>query len=181
VDSITVTKVRVLVSRMILRPDGKGDDDSSGDRNVKTQPFLYVADSTGTKVVASATIPNGSYDRIKYEIHRFSTSEVPSYALDTVFRDFVTNDRYTVIIEGTLVRNGGSRERFVYRSDATANVKINVAPSLTVSDGAPATLSLRFNASDVFRDGSALLDPADGQNESKIDNNIKAAFKANKK
>ncbi len=181
VDSITVTRVRVLVSRMILRPDGKSDNDSSADCKVKTEPFVYIADSTGTKVVASASVPNGSYDRIKYEIHRFSSSEVPSYLNDTIFRDFVTNDRYTVIIEGTLVRDGSARQPFVYRSDATANVKVNFAPSLTVSDGTPATLSLRFNAANVFRDGSDLLDPEDGKNESKIDNNIKAAFKANKK
>lgn len=181
IDSITVTKVRVLVSRMILHPDNSADtNDSTNDKKIKLEPFLYVADSTGTRVVASSTVPNGTYDKIKWEIHRFSSSEVPSYTSDTIFRDFVTGDRYTSIVEGWLVRNG-VRERFVYRSDATSNITIKFEPSVTASDASPLILSLMFDARSAFFKDGEILDPTDSKNESKIDNNIKEAFKANKK
>lgn len=181
VDSITVTRVRVLVSRMILHPDNNADTtDSTNDKNIKLQPFLYMADSTGVRVVASTSVPNGTYEKIKWEIHRFSSSEAPSYAGDTVYRDFVTGDRYTSIIEGWLVRNG-VRERFVYRSDATSNITIKFEPSVTASDATPLILSLMFDARATFFKDGEILDPADSKNESKIDNNIKAAFRANKK
>ncbi|MBK6290852.1 MAG: hypothetical protein IPH85_02655 [Ignavibacteria bacterium] len=181
IDSITVTKVRVLVSRMILHPDNSADtNDSTNDKKIKLEPFLYVADSTGTRLVASSSVPNGTYDKIKWEIHRFSSSEVPSYTNDTIFRDFVTGDRYTSIIEGWLVRNG-VRERFVYRSDATSNITIKFEPSITASDASPLILSLMFDARSTFYKDGEILDPADSKNESKIDNNIKEAFRSNKK
>lgn len=181
IDSITVTKVRVLVSRMILHPDNSADtNDSTNDKKIKLEPFLYVADSTGTRVVASGSVPNGTFDKIKWEIHRFSSSEVPSYTNDTIYRDFVTGDRYTSIIEGWLVRNG-VRERFVYRSDATSNITIKFEPSVTASDATPLILSLMFDARSAFFKDGEILDPTDSKNESKIDNNIKEAFKANKK
>lgn len=181
VDSIIVTRVRVLVSRMILHQDDDLDStDSTNDKKIKLEPFLYVADSTGTRVVASSSVPNGTYEKIKWEIHRFSSSEVPSYSNDTIFRDFVTGDRYTSIIEGWLVRSG-VRERFVYRSDATSNITIKFDPSVTASDASPLILSLMFDARSTFYDDGDILDPTDSKNESKIDNNIKQAFKANKK
>ena len=178
VSSLRVSRVRVLVSRMKLHLDGKPD--STDDKTFKLEPFVYVADSTGSRVVATIPMPNGSYDKIKWEIHRFSSSEVPNYLNDTLFRDFVTGARYTVLIEGSLVRDGVTWP-FVYRSDATNNITIKFNPSVTVNNDTPLFLSLKFDAPGVFKDGANILDPEDSSNRSDIDNRIKAAFRANKK
>lgn len=178
VSSIRIGRVRVLVSRMILRPDTTAN--SVNDEKVKLEPFLYSADSTGARVIASVSMLLGSYQSIKWEIHRFSTSEVPNYSNDTTFRDFVDGNRYTVLLEGTLDRSG-VREPFTYRSNVTANIKIDFSPSIVVRDDTPVTLSLVFDVSKAFKDNGVILDPTDARNESKIDNNIKDAFKANKR
>lgn len=178
VSNITVTSVRVLVSRIILHTNGSSE--TEGNNTFKLEPMVYVADALAPRVIASAKLPAGSYDKIKWEVHRFSSSEAPSYADNITFKDFVTGDRYTAIIEGTLVRNG-STELFTYRSDATANVTINFSPAVTVDNSSTLFMTLQFDASSVFKDGTALLDPMNPSNMSKIDNRIKDAFRANKR
>lgn len=175
VDSLMVTRVRVLVKRLILHPSASND--STDDRSVKNGPFLLVADSTGSRVVAQAQLTPGSYDKLKFEMHRFSSSEIPSYQNDTIYRDFVTGSRYSVIIDGIVVRNG-TRSAFQYESDITSNVEFSL-PSFVVPQSGSTTLALVFAGAGAFLDKGQLLDPRDPKNESEIDNKIKAAFRLN--
>lgn len=175
VDSLVVTRVRVLVKRLILHPSASND--STDDRSVKNGPFLLIADSTGSRVVAQAQLTPGSYDKLKFEMHRFSSSEIPSFQTDTTYRDFVTDGRYSVIIEGNVVRNG-ARSAFQYTSEITSNVEFAL-PSFVVPQSGSSTLSLVFSGAGAFLDKGQLLDPRDPKNESAIDNKIKAAFRLN--
>ena len=175
VDSLMVTRVRVLVKRLILHPSASND--STDDRSVKNGPFLLVADSNGSRVVAQAQLTPGSYDKLKFEMHRFSSSEIPSYQNDTIYRDFVTGSRYSVIIDGIVVRNG-TRSAFQYESDITSNVEFSL-PSFVVPQSGSTTLALVFAGAGAFLDKGQLLDPRDPKNESEIDNKIKAAFRLN--
>lgn len=175
VDSVKVTRVRVLVRRLVLHPLGLRD--SIDDRTVKSGPFVLLADSTGTNVVASLNLPSAAYDKLKFEIHRFSSSEVPSYRSDAVFSDFVTDSRYSVLIDGHVVRQGVSSP-FTYRSDVTGNVTTGPTGVEIPSDGM-LTVSLVFSTASAFRSGDRYLDPSDAKNESQIDNNIRSAFRLN--
>ncbi|MFN6113256.1 MAG: hypothetical protein ACK47W_05900 [Bacteroidota bacterium] len=175
VDSVIVNRVRVLVRRLVLHPLGLRD--SLDDRTIKSGPFILLADSTGVRVVASVNLPAGDYDKLKFEIHRFSSSEVPSYRNDTTFGDFVTDDRYSVIIDGYAVRQGTVRP-FTYRSDGTSNVMLQSTKMVIPSSGMY-TASLVFSVAAAFRAGSNYLDPDDRTNESQIDNNIRSAFRLN--
>ena len=175
VDSLFVTRVRVLVRRLVLHPVGLRD--SIDDRTIKSGPFLMLADSTGSTIVASVNLPAGSYDKLKFEIHRFSSSEVPSYAADTVFSDFVTDQRYSIIIDGRFVRQGVSSP-FTYKSDITSNVTVGSAAVDIPSSGTYST-SLVFSTIAAFRAGGAYLDPTDSKNEPQIDNSLRAAFRLN--
>ncbi len=180
VDEIKIVRMRVLVSRMLLHPSDRADGDSANDKVVKTSPFVFVADSSGTRVIAQTDVPAGTYNKIKFEIHRFSSSEVPMYISDTNFRDFVNDNRYTVIIEGAL-RRGTEWEAFTYRSKITKNIKLDVSPSLNVASGATTELALNIAPSTMFIDGSKLLDPSSEAVFSKIENTIKDAFRAKKR
>lgn len=178
VDSIKVTRVRILVSQMKLHRSNA--DTTTGDNTVKTAPMLITIDSAGTRTFTTATVPAGSYDKIKFEFHRFSSSEVPTYLNDTVYTDFVTNDRYTFIIDGRLFKDGVTTP-FTYRSDATANLSLKFDPAIDLAAGSSTSLVLQVDPVAVFKSGSAVLDPRDNKNESSIDNAIKAAVKALKR
>lgn len=178
-DKVVLTKVKVLVSRMIMHPDGS--DDSTNGKNVKTEPFVYEADSTGTKLVVGAVVPAGSYKKVKFEMHRFSSSEVPAYSGNAAFADFTTSERFTVVLEG-LVTIGGSTQGFTYKSDPTANNTCDFSPSLAVVADSVTNFSLEFDASKTFlnKDGN-IMNPLHPDNANDIRNNVKDAFKAKKK
>lgn len=174
-DSVIVTRVRVLVERMILHPSNSND--TADDRSIKSGPFVLLADSTGMRIVAAVNLPPGSYNKLKYEVHRFSSSEVPSYQNDPQFADFVSSDRYSIIIDGHVVRSG-VRSAFQYKSDITANVELPLT-SFTVPSTGSGSVKLVFSTAKAFLDNGQMLDPTDPKNESAIDNTLKAAFRIN--
>lgn len=176
VSALTVTRVRILTSRILLHSGP--DTISTSDKLVKSGPFVFLADSTGTRVVTSVTVAEGAYRKLKFEFHPFDSGEAQDYAMDPYFKDFVTNGRFAVIIEGTLVRNG-TTSRFTYSSDVNQNLQLDFSPEITVSSSGTVTATLKFDAAAVFRDGQDILDPDDKQNESEIDNGIKQALRLN--
>jgi hypothetical protein len=178
VDSLKVTRVRILLSQVKMHVSK--DDTVIGDKVVKTGPVMMTIDSAGARTFTTATIPAGTYDKVKFEFHRFSSSEVAGYLSDTVYQDFVTDDRWTFIIDGFLYKDG-VRTGFTYRSDATANLTLKFEPEITLTAGSSAAIVIAVDPAAVFKKGAAVLDPRDKQNESEIDNAIKAAVKALKR
>lgn len=172
-DSVIVSRVRVLVRRIVLHPAGM--QDSSSDPVVKSGPFVLMADSTSNRVIASVHLASGSYDKLKFEMHRFSSSEVPMYRNDTTFSDFVSDDRYSVIIDGYVLRKG-VMSAFVYRSDVTSNVTLS-STTVEIPSTGMYVAALVFSTASAFRGANGFLDPADPKNESQIDNNIRSAFR----
>jgi hypothetical protein len=176
-DSLRISRVRVLISELKLHPSK--DDSASGDKTVKTGPMMITIDSAGTHVFASTAVPAGTYDKLKFEFHRFSSSEVGQYLNDTNFADFVTNERSTFVIEGT-VYNNGEAWPFEYKSDVTANLELKFPENLNLTAGTTTVIAVVVDPIMIFKDGK-VLDPRDPANESKIDNAIKSAIKALKK
>ena len=178
VDSLKVSRVRILVSEIKLHRSN--EDTVAGDKTVKTAPVLITIDSAGSRTFTTATIPAGSYDKVKFEFHRFASSETAQYLNDTNYRDFVTNDRWTFIVDG-MVYNDGVAAPFTYRSDVTANLSLKFEPSIALAEGSSTSIVLVVDPVAVFMSGSKVLDPRDGQNESEIDKGIKEAIKALKR
>ncbi|MBS1536841.1 MAG: hypothetical protein JST20_03730 [Bacteroidetes bacterium] len=177
-DSMHITRVRVLVSNMKMHMS-KEDINYDG-HNVKTGPFLVTIDATGQYLFASSQIPYGIYDHIKFEIHKFSNDEVASYINDVVYSDFVTGDRYTVIIDGT-VYNAGVAYPYQYKSNVTVNLKLKFDKDLDFILNSTNEIIFAVNPSLIFKSGLSILDPRDPNNSNDIDNGIKSAFHALKK
>jgi hypothetical protein len=177
-DSLKISRVRILISELKLHRDK--EDSIAGDKTVKTGPMMITIDSSGTRTFGTGTIPAGSYDKLKFEFHRFSQSEVAQYLSDTTFADFVTNDRYTFIFDGTVYTNGQAFP-FSYHSDATANLSLKFDPAIALVGGSTVVIVVQVDPDAILKDGGKVLDPRDGSNESKIDNAIKSAIKALKR
>lgn len=179
VDSLSISRVRILVTELKLhdKVDDDTTDDDSEDRLVKTGPIVIDADSTGVKVFLTEEIPAGDYDKVKFEFHRFNASQVAQYLGDTIFGPFVTDDRWSVIVDGTLY-NGGQATPFTYRSDITANLSLKFPEEIEVPEGGTGVIVVEIDPIEIFKEGNGVLDPRDGSNESKIDNAIKSAIRA---
>jgi hypothetical protein len=182
VDSIYVTRIRLLISNLKMHQGNDADSaNTEKDRTVKVGPFLVQYDSAGSHVFTNASVPAGSYDRIKFEFHKLTNSEKDTYLNDPLFQDFVTDDRYTVIIDGW-VWDEGVMSQFTYRSKATDNLQVRFDPDLVLAEGTTTNLALQFSPKAVFKKGSNMpLDPRDGSNHSEMEKAIKDAFKMLKK
>lgn len=178
VDSLKIHRIRILVKELKLHQDKTSDTD--GDRKVKTGPLLFTVDSTKTLSLTSGNVPAGTYDKIKFEFHRFSSSEISNYINDPTYKDFVTDERSTFIIEGVVFAQG-VKNNFTYKSDATANLSLNFPSTVTLNGGTSHTIVLQADPSLIFLKGKEILDPRDERNENDIDNAIKSAIKAIKK
>lgn len=178
VDSLAVTRVRFLIKELKLH---RADSDAiSGDKKVKVGPILVTATATGATVFVSGSIPSGTYDKVKFEFHRLSSSEVGVYINDPVFADFVTDDRYSFIIEGTTYKDGVELP-FTYRSTMTANLTLKFAETISLNNNTTTDVVLQIDVPSLFVRNIVVLNPRDAKNRNEIDKSIKDVIKALKK
>ncbi len=177
-DSIEITRVRFLFSSVKLHVEG---NDTTKDGELKVGPFVAEFTPGLTRIFTTVTVPSGSYEKIKFEIHKFPTSIASTYLNDPVFADFVTNERSTVIIEGKVWgTNTVLPVNFEYKSHITANLDTKFPGLITLDAGSTNTLAMIFSPVLAFK-GTYVLDPRDPQNSNDIDNYLKSAIKALKK
>ena len=171
IDSIIITRTRILISNIKLHLTSSPEEDN---KLVKVGPALFVGDASPV-LLGTVNIPVGNYNKIKFELHRFESSVLPNYANDSLFKNFATPDRYSVIID-CIFYVAGIPTQFTYNATVTANLTVNFSDSKLI-DGNE-ILMLSFSPNDVFKSGSKILDPTDSKNQNDIDNAIKSAFKA---
>jgi len=177
-DSIEITRVRYLLSAVKLHVEG---NDTTHDGEIKTGPFVLEFTPGFSRVFANITLPEGTYEKIKFEIHKFPSSIDQTYLNDPIFTDFVTNERSTIIIEGRVWSAKSSIPvDFVYKSAVTANVEAIFPGLITLSGGSNVTIAMLFSPMLAFK-SSSVLDPRDPSNEPAIDNFLKSSIKALKK
>ena len=174
VDSLTVTRVRILIKE--IKVTINDNEDTIDDDKYKTGPYVIDAMYPLSPDFAHYTLPSGEIKKVKFEFHRFSTSQLPLYVNDTVFGSFATPDRYSVIIDGKLtVANVESN--FTYYSDVTANLNLTYEKMTKLEANKDAIMIVAVDPSLVFKSGSTILDPRDSKNEPAIDNAIRSALK----
>ena len=175
VDSLRIKRVRILLSEIKFHYEAEPTD--STDKLFKTGPFLFIGDSTGTFFeLANGQIPAGIYEKIKFEIHRFSTSDLTQYQNDSLFKDFATAERYSVIIEGISYKNG-IENSFTYKGTPTANLSLKFEPSINLQSNVTTNIYLQVNPVHLLKSGNSVLDPSDPTNANDIDNLIKSSIK----
>lgn len=179
VDSIVVTRVRILIEELKLYKSN--EDTNKVGQIVKVGPLLFEADNIGTaKLFCSGNIPVGIYNKVKFEFHRFSSSEVNTYKNDPLFTDFVTNDRYSAIISGIAYKDGVANY-FTFNSTFTANLALNFDSPIEFKENETIEILLELDPIALFKINNEVLDPRDNNNQNDIDNAFKSAIKALKK
>jgi len=176
VDSLVVTEARVLISAIKMHNRDKSE---SEDEAIKTGPYVLHADSTGeVSVLFDTEVPEGSYDKIKFEIHKFPESERQQYIDDLVFGDFATSDRNTILIDGYYY-TGGEKKYFNFVSNQTENLMLTLDEAVEINDVTVTELSLVFDAPGLFKEATILSPTED--NQKKIEKQIHKFIVALKK
>ena len=182
-DSIVVTRVLVFVKDVKLHSDKDDVDSDTHAGTIKTGPFVLVFDSAGTHVVTTTTIPSGTYDKIKFEIHKPNQNDVSDAAVLTQFPEFENgNQFYTVVIEGYTMA-AGVRSYFTVHSSASKNINLKFKDkdfkdkdNIVLAGNTTSTLAFEFDPRIVFHLSGditgTLFDPRDTTHQNDIDNHV---------
>jgi hypothetical protein len=156
--------ILVLDTVKILIKDIKLNAANEDSTNFKVGPFvLFLNLNSSVNTIGLGMIPAGSYDKIKFEVHKLNDNEpIP----DPDFAD--ANGRYSVVVKGSYLGNP-----FVYKSTKSAHQKLNFPNSLSISSGALSNITMIVKPYIWFIKNGLYLDPRDTANSNDIDNNIK--------
>ena len=177
VDSLVVTKFRILISSIKLH--GYNDNDDKHE-SFKTGPYVLKADSTSSFYYLSEhTVLEGSYDKIKFEMHKFPESERVQYIGDTLFGEFATNDKYTFLIDGFYYEDG-EKIPFEFKSNKTENLSLKFDPMLELNDDGVNNIDLDIMPELLFVVNGTIIRPTE-DNWKDIEKNIHNSIKALKK
>jgi hypothetical protein len=160
--------------------DDNGDDntdgstDESGELEIEFGPFLVDLDRAAlagdiVEHLVSATVPQGTYEKLKFKIDR-----IDARAGDPAALADLTRERLSVLIEGTI-----DGEPFTFKSGLEAEQELRV--NIVVGDGgSEENLTLFLNADTWFVDASTgeRLDPRDAGDALEIAANIRGSIHA---
>jgi hypothetical protein len=163
---LVLDTVKVLIKDIKLNVANNNQDST----NFKAGPFvLFLNLSSNINFISSAIIPAGSYEKVKFEVHKLNYNEaVP----DPEFAD--ANGRYSVIVKGSYQGN-----YFIYKSTKSAHQILRFPSNLPIATSVLSNITLVVKPYIWFIKDNAYLDPREPANSNDIDNNIKDNFKNN--
>jgi hypothetical protein len=162
--------VLVLDTVKVLLKDIKLNVSSSNDStNFKVGPYvLYLRLNTTVNSIGSALIPSGTYDKVKFEVHKLEPNETPP---DSDFVD--ANGRYSVVCKGRF--NGNI---FIYKSQPSAKQILQFPNNLVITPS-KTNVTLLVRPQIWFIKNNDYMDPNNSANWNDIDNNIKNNVRQN--
>jgi hypothetical protein len=183
-DTIIVRSAELVVREVELkRVEAEGCDDVVGNGDCdefETGAVLAALPlgTTATETVLSIDAPAGMYDELEFKIHKPEAPEDADFlAANPTFAGV------SIRVKGTYSQ-AGTRSDFTFESDLNEDQEIALSPPLTVSEGQPASVTLRIDIASWFLNGAgtALVNPATankGQaNEGVVKDNIEASIDA---
>ncbi|HWP81273.1 MAG TPA: hypothetical protein VNN76_01310 [Bacteroidota bacterium] len=175
VDSITISRARLVLRDIKFKS-------SVDSLTFKSEPMVLELSLTGAaQSIGVINVRFGTFNRIEFDVHRIEASEITSLPASeqAKFNDFLVDQRYSIIINGTVYSTGAAPQSFTYRSKIDAKQKIDLVPELVLSEANPvANATMLVSSANWFRSSAgALVDPNDPNNEGIIDENLKASIR----
>ena len=138
-------------------------------------PILVDLPLGGIERMFEATVPAGTFDELKFQIHKPSDDgDAADHAFLAAHPDFAGS---SIRVTGTF--NGAA---FTYTSDLDVEQELTFNPPVVVTAGTPAKLTVSLDLSGWFRSSGALVDPATaaqgGANERLVRDNIVRSFQS---
>ncbi len=176
VDAITITRARFLIRNVKLRSVPEDSLEFVSD------PYIIDLNLDGQpSTITVSDVPANTYDRIDFRIHRLDDDDPRDLAFfqHPDFSDFVTDERYSMIIEGTVQEGTNPAEAFVFRSRDNEKQRHFFDPLLVVNESTGrVTVVFEIKGTDWFvGENGALLDPRDESNENEISDNLQNSIR----
>ena len=164
--TLQLNSVKVLIRKLEFKSANSNDF-----LDIKVGPFVVQINPDGIKTdVLRNNIPPGSYERVKFEVHKLEDFETPP---DSDFIDGNSgSERYSLVEEGTF-----NNSPFVYKSQRTTYQELEFPTPIIIDDNMSVNLTITVNPYSWFIADGVYLDPSDPSNESEVEMNIEHSFK----
>jgi len=178
VNTLEVTSIQVVLRRIELKSvevaDCNVEPQPTGCEDFRSDPVLVDVPVDGsTRQDVSISLPAGTYDEVKFDIHEVTASDGAFLTANP------TMENRSIVVEGTY--NGSP---FLFETNMSQEQTFMLVPNVVVSDGGAATnVTIRFDVSTWFVDQQGdLFDPSTAStgepNESVAEENIQNSIKA---
>jgi hypothetical protein len=160
---LKIKEAKVMIKD--LKIDLEKEGGSEEDEDINIGPFVInLSMDSKLNLITSTQLPAGNYEKVKFQIHKLQENEILP---DPDFSD--ANGRYSVVVKGSF--NGAD---FVYKSNVTANQKVNLQKTLNVAATISPNITFYAAPYDWFYDDNGnLLDPLSQISKNIIDHNIR--------
>jgi len=179
-NSITISKVQVVLSEIELSPGGpcSTTTEDDGCDELETGPVLVDLPVDGTtKVVLDGLVPPGTYAGLEAKLDAVTANDEEKGA--SVFLNM--HPEFTgisVMVTGTFTDASNQTHSFTFTSEADAGIEAAFQPPVTV-DATTSNLTINVDVASWFKDQSgAVIDPTNTANAGAIEQNIQRSFHA---
>ena len=180
-DEIVVDGIQLVLRKVVLdgAPTSSCPEDAEGDAScgdVRLGPVAFdLPLDAGADPVFTAQLPVGTYDRLRFQIHKPSNANGDADLLAEHPELANTSIR---------VRGSYNGAPFIFATDLTEAEAVTLAEPVEVAADAEVPLTLHVDAASWFvnASGTGLVDPAQASDglpfESQVERNIRASFRA---
>ncbi len=174
-DAITISRARFLIRNIKLRSVPEDSVEFISD------PYIIDLNLDGQPTtITVGEVPAKTYDRIDFRVHRLDDDDPRdlAYFQHPDFQDFVEDNRYSMIIEGTLQDGTNPPETFVFKSRDNEKQRQFFNPVIVVDELTnQITVVFEFKGANWFvGENGSLLDPRDEANEDEISDNLRESI-----
>jgi hypothetical protein len=164
--TLQLNEVKVLIRKLEFKSVNSNDT-----HDIKVGPFVVHLNPDGIKTdVLQSNIPPGSYERVKFEVHKLEDFETPP---DQDFKEGNSgSERFSAVVKGIFNNNP-----FAYKSQRTTYQELEFPTPIIIDDNMSVNLTITVNPYSWFFEEGVYLDPSDPSNESKIEMKIEHSFK----
>lgn len=170
-DTLFIDTVKIMMKNVELfsGSSGKGEEHEDSEE-VELGPFVIDLNLNGSiNTIALTNVPEGTYNGVKFEIHRLNRSEA---SLDPEFIDSTCGERgYSIIVKGSYFGNP-----FIYKSRKSFNQHVLFTNPITVTNNGLINVTLTVDPYSWFIQNGTYIDPTDQNNYWLINNLIRSSF-----
>jgi len=179
-NTLIITKVEIVLREIELRRvdattcAAGGEDDDSCEEFAIGPVLVDLPLDPGAEQAFQADVPEGTYTRVDFEIHKPDDGDPADQAFIQQHPDF---EKVSIRVTGTF-----NDTAFVHTTDLDVEQQLTLLPNLMVSEGVSTNLTIFVDLSTWYLIGGVLVNPTTankgGTNESEVNNAIKDSFRA---
>lgn len=179
VDTLTVTNVRVLVQQVQIHHEGA--DTTTQYELLRKEPLLLGSTANGIADGYAALVAPSIYDAVRCTLYRLTDNEATAYASKAEYADFVTPERYSLILDGVVHRNNGTTAPFRYAFAETTTLLRRFDAPVGIPKGSSTAVVLQVHLPSLFLVGGGIIDPTITASKQLLDNRLAEAIRVAKR